>query len=73
VGAIERTQYRIDQMRCPAIQGLDEDTVRLLHKSLVHIVRMRRSIERIRLQLLRSSEAAIDCEILLRRLRREGF
>jgi len=72
MNVIERTQHRIDHMRCPAIEGLDSDTVHMLHQSMVQIVQMRRSIERIELQVHRSRCAAYESEDLLRRLRERG-
>jgi len=69
----ERTQFRIDHIRCSAIQSLDKDTVHMLHQSLVHLVRMRRSIERAELQIGRSWTSAIDSMLLLGQLRREGL
>ena len=70
---IERTQHRIDHMRCPAIGGLDSHTVHTLHKSMVHIDQLRRSIERTDLQLRRSWRTAYESEDLLRRLRKRGY
>ena len=63
----------VDRIRCPRIKGLPPETIHLLHKSLVHIVNMRRSIERANLQRDRSILAAIEAEQLLGRLRREGY
>jgi len=73
MNVVDRTQYRIDHMRCPAIQGLNSDTVHILHKSMVEIVHIRRSVERTRVQVGRSWDAALDAVLLLDRLRREGF
>ena len=55
---IERTQNRIDHIRCPVIEGLPTETVHMLHKSLVKIVQMRRSIEGAQLQIDHSRHAA---------------
>jgi len=66
-------QNSIDCIRCPDIGGLPEDTVILLHNSLVHIVRMRRSIEAANRQVQRAKAAACDSERLLADLRRDGF
>ena len=73
MNVIERSQSRIDQMRFPVIEGLPTETVHMLHRSVVHIVQMRRSIERTRLQVSHSWDAAFDSMVLLGRLRREGF
>lgn len=73
MGVIERTQHRIDHIRCPAIKGLDTDTVHMLHKCMVELVHMRRSIERTELQVHRSWRAAYESEELLRRLHERGF
>ena len=73
MGVIERTQHRIDHIRCPAIKGLPTETVDMLHHSIVDIVRLRRSIERAQLQVSRSWDAAIDSMMLLGKLRQEGF
>ena len=73
MNVIERTQHRIDHMRCPAIGGLDGDTVHMLHQSMVHIVQLRRSIERAELQVHRSWHAAYESEDLLRRLCERGY
>jgi len=63
----------VDRIRCPDIEGLSEDTVILLHNSLVHIVRMRRSIEAAERQLERAKAAAANSERLLAQLQRDGF
>jgi phosphoribosylcarboxyaminoimidazole (NCAIR) mutase len=73
MNVVERTQNSIDSIRCPAIRGLDKDTVHMLHISLVQIVQMRRSIERAELQIRRSSRAAYESVELLRRLYERGF
>ena len=66
-------QNCIDRVRCPDIRGLSTATVILLHNSLVHIVRMRRSIEVTTSQLERAKEAAWESECLLAELHRDGF
>jgi hypothetical protein len=70
---VEWPEDLIDHIRCPRIQGLPHETIHLLHKSLVHIVNMRRSIERANLQRDRSILAALEAEQLLARLRRDGY
>lgn len=69
---VEWPKERIDRVRCPRIEGLPHETIHMLHKSLVHIVNMRRSIETANLQRDRSILAAIEAEQLLARLRRDG-
>ena len=73
MNVMERTQHRINHVRCPVIQGLDRDTVHMLHQSLVEIVHMRRSIERAELQIGRSLAAATDTMQLLGQLLRKRF
>lgn len=63
----------IDQIRCPAIQGMPRETVHMLHDSLVGLVYLRRSIEHTQLHVDRSLDAVRECEKLLHRLRMEGF
>jgi hypothetical protein len=70
---VDRTNNAIDTIRCPVIEGLSSETVAMLHKSLVDIVHLRRSLERTRLQVTRSSQAAFESAELLRRLRLQGF
>jgi len=63
----------IDRIRCPDIAGLPEVTVILLHNSLVHIVRMRSSIEAAERQLELAKAAVKDSECLLAELRKDGI
>jgi len=56
---------QIEDIRCPAIKGLPEDTVHLLHCSVVDIVKMRRSIDSTDQAIALSSKAIFDtCELL---------
>lgn len=56
---------RIQDIRCPAINGVSEEVIHLLHHSVVDIVRMRRSIESADEAIARSSNAIFDgCELL---------
>src|SRR5262245_20841243 len=56
---------QIEDIRCPAIKGLPEDTVHLLHYSVVDIVKMRRSIDSTDQAIALSSKAIFDtCELL---------
>jgi len=68
-----RSQDCIDRLRCPDLRDLPRDTVILLHNSLVHIVRMRKSIEVAERQLELAKAAARDSECLLAELRKDGF
>jgi len=68
-----RMRKQIEDLRCPATKGLPEDAVRLLHHSLVDIVRMRRSIETTDRQLKLSHEAIFETCELLSRLRWLGL
>jgi hypothetical protein len=63
----------IDRIRCAAGNGLPQDIAVLLHKSIVQLAVMRRSIELINLQIEDSTEAALESEYLLARLRRDGL
>lgn len=73
MNVLDRTQNSIDSIRCPTVRSLPPDAFAMLHKSLVQIVQMRRSIERVDLQVRRSWRAAYETEELLRRLRERGF
>lgn len=44
----------IDRIRCPAIEGLSRESVHILHKSLVGLVYLRRSIDNTKLCVDRS-------------------
>ena len=70
---IERGQPRIDHICCPAIEGLPAETVHMLHRCMLEIVHMQRSVERTELQIGRSRDAAIESVMLLGQLRRQGF
>ena len=63
----------IDRIRCAAGNGLPQDIVVLLHRSIAQLAVMRRSIELINLQIEVSTEAALESEYLLARLRRDGL
>jgi hypothetical protein len=63
----------IDLIRCPVIKGLPTDTVEMLHKSMVEIVHLRRSIEFARIGVDHSWRAVLESNELLRRLPLEGF
>jgi len=69
----EQRQYAIDRIRCPTIKGLPRDTVHILHKSLVDIVRMRMSVELAGVQLKRSHRSLRETNDLLERVRTQGF
>ena len=64
---------RIEDLRVPNINGLPRGVVQTLHDSIVHIVRMRRSIEGVHRDLEQSKLAAFESCELLKRLRIEGF
>jgi len=68
-----RSQNSADRIPCPDVRGLPRDTVILLHYSLAHIVRMRKSIELAERQLELAKAAAWDSKRLLAELRRAGF
>ena len=68
-----RKRKRIDGLRFPNINGLPEDVVHSLHHSLVHITRMRRSIERTDNLVKRSMLAVSESCQLLKRLRCNGL
>jgi hypothetical protein len=69
----DRPQNCIDRIRCPAIDGLSRETVHILHKSLVGLVYLRRSIEDTKLCVDRSWDAVRESNKLLHRLRIDGF
>jgi len=73
MGITDRPQNCNDRIRRPAIQGLSEETVHILHNSLVGLVYLRQSLEDAKLQVDRSYEALRESEKLLRRLRMAGF
>jgi hypothetical protein len=66
---LEWRKYRepVEDDRCPATKGLPEDAVHLLHQSFVHILRMRRSIERTDRLIASSRQAALASRELLDR------
>jgi len=66
------TRKRIDDIRCPAIKGLPEDVVHILHHSLVEIAIMRQSIESANQEVERSLLAVFESCELLRELRRKN-
>jgi len=63
----------IADIRCPAINGLDDNIVHVLHHSMTTLVHLRRSLEVTDLQIERSRNAALASEELLKRLQHEGF
>jgi len=70
--AMERRRTVAD-IHCPAINGLDDDIVHVLHHSMTTLVRLHRSLEVTDLQIKRSRDAALTSEELLKRLQHEGF
>jgi hypothetical protein len=64
---------RIEDVRCPAVNGLPDDVYHILHHSFVEILKMRRSIESADAHIVTSREAVLNsCEVL-RRVRDDGF
>ena len=66
-----RRRKRIEDVRCPAINGLPDDVYHMLHHSFVHILRMLRSIESADAHMDRSREAILESREMLQRLRHE--
>jgi len=66
-------QNYIDYIRVPVLKSLPRDIVIELHKTLVHLVKMRRSVEVADMHVQRSIQAVRDTQTLLARLRRDGF
>ena len=64
---------RIEDVRCPDVDGLPDDIYHLLHHSFVHILKMRRSIESADVFVDKSKEAILASHKMLKRLRDEGF
>jgi hypothetical protein len=64
---------RIEDLRCPNIKGLPENVVQLLHRSLVEIAHLRRSIENTDQQVALSSKAVFQSCELLRRIHAQGI
>jgi len=73
MGITDQPQNCNYPIRRPAIQGLCQETVHILHNSLVGLVYLRRSLEDAKLQVDRSYDALRESEKLLRRLRMQGF
>jgi len=63
------THKQVKDLRCPAVKGLPDDDVRLLHDSIMRIAQMRRSIEETDHQLALSKKALGQSRELLKRLR----
>jgi len=64
---------RIEDVRCPAVEGLPEDIYDILHHSFVDILKMRRSIEMLDTSIDASWKAVLEsCEVL-KRVQGEGF
>ena len=63
-----RYRKRIEDLRIPAVKGLSDDTYRMLHRTFVEIVAMRRSIESVDARLAESRKAILEAEELLKRL-----
>jgi hypothetical protein len=68
---VDRKQ--ISEVQCPNIAGLNGDTVRMLHDSLVGIVLMRRSIESANVAISRSIKVETQSRELLERLEHQGL
>jgi hypothetical protein len=62
----------IERMERPDFEGLPPLVV-ALHASLVHLELMRKSIDRLGVQLERSQCAVCESEALLDRLRKDGL
>ena len=63
---------QITAVRCPAIKGLPDDVVHLLHHCVVELVHIRRGIEDADRQVARASRAVFESCELLRRLAEQG-
>ena len=63
----------VADVRCPAINGLDDNIVHVLHHSMTTLVHLRRSLEVTDLQIKRSMDAALESKELLKRLQHAGF
>ena len=68
-----RFRKRIEDVRCPAVNGLPDDIYHVLHHSFVHILKMRRSIENTDAIIDRSVDAILETRQMLKRLQSEGF
>jgi len=64
-----RKRKRIEDIRVPAVKGLSDDLYRILHGSLVDLLRLRRSIESTDVALRSSAQAIAESRELLRRTR----
>jgi hypothetical protein len=62
----------VENLRCPAIQGLSPDTVHILHKSMTQLVRLPRSLEAADIQIERAREMVLETQELLARHRKNG-
>ena len=63
----------VDPLQCPSIKGLPDDVIAQLHRSIVQLVQMRRSIEDADLNIRQSREALHKSFQLLSQLRKDGF
>jgi hypothetical protein len=55
-----RCRKRIEDLRCPAVNGLPDDIYHILHHSFVEILKMRRSIESVDALIEMSKEAVLE-------------
>ena len=63
----------IGRIRFPSVKGLPSEIVMMLHKSLVQLVLLRRSLEMTSAHMKCSRIAICESEELLGRLRADGF
>jgi len=63
----------IERIRRPDFNGLPPKMIVVLHASLAHLELMRKSIDRLGVQLERSQCAVCESEELLDRLRKDGL
>ena len=64
---------RMEDVRCPVVNGLPNDIYHVLHHSFVEILEMRRSIESVDALIDTSIEAVLESREMLERLRNNGF
>jgi len=64
---------RIEDVRCPVVNGLPNDIYHVLHHSFVEILKMRRSIESAYAHIDMSREALIDSWDVLKRTQDAGL
>ena len=71
--ASDPTGNTTQDLRCPAINGLPEHMVHMLHHSLTELVRLRRGLETTNKQIEQARQTALSASELLRQLRLQGF